>query len=386
MKITLRTTSALARLHRAWTTALALALTAVAASAQIVHQSVPSANRETTPTTWFQVLNGGGGSPAGNSGVLNVGTGVFGSPALLYGAWLTFTPQGTFVTYIGGTTSTVQINDPSGAPLADIRGAALLASTFDLGVDSMTGSLYTVTLYSGVILWNASHSYLLLLGGPPTTYELTDGAAPLAGVRGVARLAAQVQNTGTVLLPNYILFSGAALYSSAKAWLTTTAGLIATSEITFGGASIPGVRGFTAMGGNATPAMLDSGSFFYTAGHTFLMLTGPGISVYDVTTPAGAPIANTWGVVRQSPLYTGGGFFQGAAVVMTNSKQWLVLAGGGISTTEIQQASGASLISDVLLSTATTIQRQASGLQEALATWLPGGGGMRRGTVIGNQQ
>lgn len=365
---------------------LALSLCTSGALAQIVHQTVPFGDREATPSVWFHTMSGVPGGASGCSGLMNLGSQVLGSPSLLYGASLTFTPEGTFVTYIGGTTSTVPIYDPSGAPLTDLRGAALLASTLDLGVDSGTGSIYTATLYSGVVLWSASHTYLLLLGGPPTTYEITAGGLPLTNVRGVSRLAAQLPNTGTVISPNYILFSGAAIYSDSKAWLTTTAGVIATSEITLGGASIPGIRGFTPMGGQATPALLDSAAFFYTAGHTYLMLTGPGISIYDVNTPSGAAIAGTWGIVRQSPSYVGGGFFQGAANVITSDKQWFVLVGGGIAVSEITQPGGAALTTNVQLPAANTLLRQASSVQEILASWASPWGPTKRGTVIGNVQ
>jgi hypothetical protein len=374
------------RLMRLARVCSAIALVVLSARAQIVHQTVVPADRESTPCVWFQAMTGPAASPAGHSGVLDLGSGVFGTPPLLYGAWLTFTPQGVFVTYVGGTTSTVQISDPGGVPLADIRGATLLASSFDLGIDSSTGSLYTVTLYSGVVLWNASHAYLLLLGGPPTTYELTDGGAPLADVKGAVRLAAQVPNTGTVLSPNYILYSGTFLYSGAKSWLTTTAGLIATSELTFGGASLPGVRGVTPMGGTATAAMLDSGSFFYDAARTYLLLTGPGASVYEVTTPTSASIGGAWGVVRLSPRYAGGGFFQGAAAVLDKGHEWLVLVGGGISVSEMTQASGASLISNVQPAAGNLLLHQATGLQEILAGWKSPSGATIRGTVLGHQQ
>jgi hypothetical protein len=207
----------------------------------------------------------------------------------------------------------------------------------------------------------------------------------MAGVLGVATLAAQVPNTGTPASPNYILFSGAALYSATKAWLVTTAGTITTYEIQDAGASIPGIRGFTPMGGSASASLLDSASFFHTSARTFLMLTGPSIYLYEVTAPGGASIADTWGIVRLSPEYAGGGFFQGAAGVMTHDQEWLVLVGGSIGTSEIAQPSGASLASNVSISSANTLLHQASGLQEVLGSWQ-GPSGTRRGTVIGSRQ
>ena len=69
---------------------------------------------------------------------------------------------------------------------------------------------------------------------------------------------------------------------------------------------------------------------------------------------------------------------------MTKDKQWLTLVGGSISTSEITQGSGASLISDVAIPGSNTLLHQSTGLQEIFATWQPASGGSSRGTVIGS--
>ncbi len=357
---------------------------ATAARSQIIEQFVP-AQRDCTPCVWFQAIGGGGAAPLGHSGVMHISTQPFGSA--LYGGWLTFTPQGTFLTLVGGGTSTTEVFAPGGAPLADVRGAAHLAAGYHVLISGATGSILGVTLYSGEILWTPTNTYLLLIGGGAFVYDITDaGGASIAGTRGVARLAADVVDTDPGPSVTATLFSGAVVYTAAKSYLTLTGGLISTSELTFGGAPIAGVRGVTAMGGSTLGGFLDSGSFLYTPSRVLLLLTGGGVSVSEVTDPAGASIPATWGVTRQSPLYMGGGFFQGAATIVNDAHQYLVLVGGGISTSEITIPGGAPVVSNVAVPPSNSLLHQASSLSMVFASWAPPGTPSMRGTVIGSSQ
>lgn len=341
--------------------------------------------RDCTPCVWFQALNAGGAAANGHSGVMSLSTQPIGP--VLYGGWLTFTPQGTFLTYIGGGTSTTEIFAPGGAPLADVRGAVNLAEAYGVIVDTSTGSILGVTLYAGALLWTPAHTYLLLVGGVPTLYEFTVAGAPIAGVRGAARLAANVLDTDPGIGVSATLFSGAVVYTGAQAFLLTTFGLgIGASELTFGGVSIGSVRGVTAMGGDANTLMLDSAAFLWTPSRTLMLLTGGAVSVSEILSPTGASIARTWGVTRQSPLYGGGGFFQGAATVINDAKEFLVVVGGGVSVAEITRPAGGALTSNVAIPASNALLHQASNLSEIFATWAPPGLPTSRGTVIGSQQ
>jgi hypothetical protein len=62
-------------------------------------------------------------------------------------------------------------------------------------VDARTGDIFAVTLYSGLSS-DADH-VLLLVGGVPTVYGDDAGRAPIANVRGIARLAARVLDMDT---------------------------------------------------------------------------------------------------------------------------------------------------------------------------------------------
>lgn len=378
-------------------TCSALALS-TSSRADLVEQfTVPP--RDCTPCVWFQALSPSmspaalGHSPldasasaaaVGHSGVLSLGSMPIGPT--LFGGWLTFTPDGTFVSYIGGG-STTEILTPAGAPLANVRGAVKLAEAYGVIVDTSSGSIVGVTLYAGALLWTPTSTYLLLVGGTPTTYEFTVSGAPIAGVCGAALLAASVIDTDPSLGVAATLFSGAAVYTPAKTFLLTTFGLgIGASEILFGGASIGGVRGLTAMGGAATPLMLDSGAFMWTPTKTLMLLTGGGVSVSELLDPAGASIAKTWGVTRQSPLYPGGGLFRGVATVINDAKEYLVVVSPGVSVTEIVRPSGGSLTSNVSIAASNPQLHQASNLSEIRARWVPPGSPSAQGTVIGSQQ
>ncbi|MCY2960091.1 MAG: hypothetical protein NTY35_07990, partial [Planctomycetota bacterium] len=354
----------------------ALFLTA-SARADLIEQFTP-APRDCTPCVWFQVLNGGTPGTPGNSGVMNLATMPFGST--LHGGWLTFTPQGTFVTYIGGGSSTTEVRTSAGASIPDVRGAINLSEAFGVIVDPMTGTIWGATLYAGVVLWTPAHTYLLLVGGTPAIYEFTIGGAAIGGVRGGARLAANILDTDPGIGVAATQFSGTVVYTSTQAFLLTTFGLgIGASELTLGGGSIGGVRGVTAMGGDANPFLLDAGAFLWTNSKVMLLVAGGGTSVSEVLDPAGASIARAWGVTRQSPLYPGGTTFQGLATVINDTKEFLVYVGGGVTTAEVT-AAGTSLTSNVLTPGSNTLLHQASGLSEVFSTWSPPGAPLMRGT------
>jgi hypothetical protein len=354
------------------------------ARADLIEQFVVPA-QAATPCTWFQALSPGGTALTGHSGVMNLGTMPFGT--VLAGGWLSFTPQGTFVTYVGGGTSTREVLTPAGASISDVRGAMNLSEAYGAIVDTNTGLIIGVTLYAGAILWTPGHTYLLLVGGIPTIYEFTVGGAPIAGVRGGSRLGANVIDTDPGIGVAATLFSGAVVYTSTQTFLLTTFGLgIGATELMFGGASIGGVRGVTAMGGNASTVMLDSGSFLWTSSKVLMLVTGLGTSVTEVLDPGGASIARTWGITRQSPLYLGGGAFQGLATIINDAKEFVVLASGGLTIAEVMTPAGASLRSSVVSPASNTLLHQASGLSEIFASWAPPSGGSARGTVIGALQ
>lgn len=344
-----------------------------------------AAPRECTPCVWFQATGAGATGAAGHSGVMNLATMPIGSA--LYGGWLTFTPQGTFVTYVGGGYSTTEVKTPAGASITDVRGAINLSEAFGIIVDTGTGSIWGATLYAGVVLWTPVHTYLLLVGGIPTIYEFTVGGASIVGVRGAAKLAANIVDTDSGIGVSATQFSGAVVYTGTQAYLLTTFGLgISASELTLGGASIAGVHGITAMGGDANPFLLDAGALLWTNDKVLLLVAGGSVSVSEVLDPAGASLTRTWGITRQSPLYAGGSSFQGLATVINDTKEFLVSIGGGVSTAEVTQATGGSLTSNVVTPGSGSFLHQASGLSGSLSAWAQPGMPLMRGMVIGSQQ
>lgn len=362
----------------------AFALSTLAHADLIEQFTVPPP--DCTPCVWFQALNPG--ATVGHSGVLSLGSMPFGPT--LYGGFLTFTPQGTFVSYIGGG-ATHEILTPTGAPLDNVRGAIKLAEAYGVIVDTSTGSIVAVTLYAGALLWTPTNTYLLLVGGVPTTYEFTLGGAPIAGVRGAAHLAANVIDTDPGIGVAATLFSGAAVYTRTQTFLLTTFGLgIGASEILFGGAPLGDVRGVTAMGGDANTFVLDSAAFLWTPTKTLLLLTGGGVSVSEILDPGGASIAKAWGVTRQSPLYPGGGSFRGVVTVINDSKVYGVAVSGGVTVAEVLRPSGGSMTSNVNIPPANPMLHQASNLSEVFASWLrpgfPAAAAAVHGTVIGSEQ
>ncbi len=367
-------------------TSIRLALLATCLSttarADLVEQFVPIP-RDCTACTWFQATIGGGAAPLGHSGVMNIGSMPVGP--ILAGGWMTFTPQGTYVTLFGGGTTTTEVLSPGGTPLTDVRGAAHLASALGVVVDTTTGSTVAVTLYSGEIIWTPTNAYLVLVGGGVTTYDITIGGSSIAGVKGVAKLGAEVVDTSPGIGVSATLFSGAAIYTAGHTYLTVTGGIISTSEILFAGAPIASTRGITAMGGSVAGGFLDSGSFLYTPTKVLLVLTGGVVSVSEVLDPVGGSIATTWGVTRQSPLYGGGGFFAGVATVVTKTRELVVLVGGGVTTGEITTPASASIVSDVSITPSNSLLHQASNLSMMFGSWAPSVESVR-GTVIGSSQ
>jgi hypothetical protein len=362
-----------------------LALLAASARADIIQQFTEF-DTKCMPTNWFQALDGGLAGPAGHSGVLQLGA--MPTPnGTLFSAWLTFSPGGTFLSLVGGTVSSDEILSPSGAPLTDIRGAVILGSGFELDFNTVTATYASPLLYSGVLMWNPGHTYIVLIGGLTTTYEVTAGGAPIPGVRGAARLATQFINTATPPVLAETLFSGTVVYSSSHAWLVRTFSLIAASEILFSGAPITDVRGVTAMGGVANTLLLDTGSILWTPTKVHLLLTGPFADVYEIKDPAGASISGAWSVTRCGPPYMGGGLFLGAATIVDSTREILALASGfTIATYDVPKPGGAPIATNVVVPASNSLLHQASGLWEVFGTWQPPGVPLVRGTVIGALQ
>ncbi len=364
--------------------AAATLLLATTSRADLIEQFTP-VPRDCTPCVWFQAQGVGATGAVGHSGVMNLATMPIG-PAL-HGGWLTFTPQGTFVTYVGGGSSTTEVRTPAGSSITDVRGAINLSEAFGIVVDTGTGSIWGATLYAGVVLWTPAHTYLLLVGGIPTIYEFDVGGAPIPGVRGATKLAANIVDTDPGIGVSATQFSGAVVYTDTQAFLLTTFGLgIAASELTLGGASIAGVHGITAMGGDANPFLLDAGALLWTNDKVMLLVAGGSVSVAEVLDPAGASIGRTWGITRQSPLYPGGSSFRGLATVINDTKELLVSIGGGVSTAEVTRPTGGSLTSNVVTPGSGTFLHQASGLSGSLSAWARPGNPLVRGMVIGSQQ
>ena len=362
-----------------------LSASATTARAEIIQQFT-ELDTKCMPMNWFQALEGGLAGPVGHSGVLQLGS--MPTPnGTLFSAWMTFTPGGTFLSLVGGTVSSDEILSPTGAPLTDIRGAVLLGSGFELDFNTVTSTYASPLLYSGVLLWNAGHTYIVLIGGLTTTYEVTILGAPIAGVRGAARLATQFINTAAPPVLAETLFSGTVVYSSTHTWLVRTFSLIAASEVLFAGAPITDVRGVLPMGGVANTLLLDTGSILWTPSRVHMLLTGPSTSVYEVLDPAGASISGTWSATRCGPSYAGGGLFLGAATLVDGTREILALASGlTIATYNVPKPGGAPITSNVVIPGGHALLHQSTNLWELFGTWQPPGVPLVRGTVIGGMQ
>ncbi len=369
---------------------LLLGAAAPSASAfQIVHQFMPVQEVEQQMVS-FQALDHGVTATKGHAGMLPLGMRPFASPGFppaLWGGWFNWTHEGALLTYASGTIGSTAIVDPSGAAIRDVRGAALLASGLDVMVDAANGDIFAVTLYSGLVFWTPSHLYLLLVGGPPTVYEVLFGGAPIAGVHGVARLAAHVVDMDpNPLVMASLLVSGALIYTDSKLILMTTSGTLATSEITLGGLSVPGVRGVLPMGGNAFVGSLPAAAYVWSADHVYQLVTGPGGSFTELFAPGGAPITRTWSMARLTERWSGSGTLLCAASIFTPDKQYFTNNFGPIPVQEVLDTLSTSIESDVSIGRRQAMLRQSNNLMEVAASYGKSAAAALAGTVIAGGQ
>jgi hypothetical protein len=375
-------------LERARLTALLLVGSAgfQLARADIYHQFVPLPE-ESPPMVWFQAQGASLPASSGHAGMLSLGMEAYASPGFppaLWGGWFSWTGEGAYLSYAGGTLSTTDILTPGGAVIPDVRGATCLASALDVMVDGATGDIFAVTLYSGLLFWTPEHLYLLLVGGTPTVYEVTSPAGgPIAGVRGVSRMAAQVIDLDAGPAIDAVLFSGALVYTDSQLFLTRTHSVISTSEILLGGASVPSVRGVLSLGGNANPVALDAGAYVWTRSKVLLYVAGASSYTAEVLDPSGASLSDVWGMTRQGRKWSGSGTFSGAATLFTPARQYFLTTLGTTGVTEVTTGSGAAIHSSVKVVAASTMLHQAGGLYEVLAQRSVTGSLSQRGTVIG---
>jgi hypothetical protein len=368
-------------------TILALTSFLAPARADVDHQFVQLPGGD-PQMVWFQALNTlSQPAAAGHSGMLPLGMEAYASPGFppaLWGGWFSWTAAGAYLSYAGGTLSTTDIHSPSGAAITDVRGATYLASALDVMVDAGTGDIFAVTLYSGLLFWTPSHVYLLLVGGVPTVYEVTTPAgAPIANVRGIARLAAQVLDMDTGPAVDAVLWSGAMIYTDTQLFLTRTHTVVSTSEITLGGASIANVRGVLPLGGKATPIALDAAAYVWTKSKLILHVAGGTSSTGEVLDPSGAPIADVWGMTRCGSAWSGSGTYHCAATIFQPTRQLFVNTIGAVAVQESFTGTGTSIRSDVKVAGNNAMLRQGGSLMEVYAIRSPGGGSSQRGTVVG---
>jgi hypothetical protein len=356
------------------------------AHADHIHQFQPLPS-DTPQMVWFQALNNNQPAASGHAGMLSLGMEPYASPGFppaLWGGWFSWTGEGAYLSYAGGSISTTEIHDPVGAAITDVRGALSLASALDVLVNAADGSIDGATLYSGVLFWTPTHLYLLLVGGPPTVYEVTaPGGGPIAGIRGVARMAARIIDMDDTESVNAVLWSGALVYTDTQLFLTRTHTIISTTEITFGGASIAGVRGVLPMGGDANPSALSAAAYVWTRTKVLLHIAGASSSTSEIHDPAGASINETWGMSRQTRAWNGLGFFGGAATIFQPTRQLFHTTLGPLGVQEVLNSTGAPIRSDVRVVGNNALLHQAGGLMEVYALRAPAGGGSQRGTVIG---
>jgi hypothetical protein len=355
------------------------------ARAQIYHQFVPLEG-DCPSAVWYAPGDRGAPAAGGHSGMLALGMEAYAStgfPPALWGGWFSWTGEGAYLSYAGGTISTTDILSPSGAALNDVRGAVYLASGLDVLVVAATGDIFAVTLYSGVLFWTPSHVYLLLVGGVPTVYEVTaPGGGPIAGVRGIARLAAQVIDHDPLpTVTNAILWSGALIYTDTQVFLTRTHTTISTTEVTDAGHSIDGVRGVLSMGGIADPIQLAAAAYIWTKDELLLHATNPSATT-EILGPTGAPLADVWGMVRHGRPWDGTGTFTGAASLFAPEHQYFMTTLGPVGLREVLTGTAAAIRSDVRVVANNSMLRQASGSLEVAAVRTTSTGS-QRGTVVG---
>lgn len=161
----------------------------------IIAEPFAPGERDCQPNVWFQAINSGVTAPTGHAWRMPIASGGFGRVPLLGSSWVTITPQRAFLTLVGGTVTTYDINDRAGAPITDVRGSMMLSASFDLDVDTLTGDLIGVLLQGGFLLWTPTHVDLVRIGGTVAAYDVTASGVRLAGIRGIVRRAADVQDT-----------------------------------------------------------------------------------------------------------------------------------------------------------------------------------------------
>src|SRR5258708_7369808 len=122
--------SILVSLRRLAALSVLLALVTSARAFDTYHQFM-QLQGDCPSSVWFQALSNGQPATSGHSGMLALGMEPIappGFPPALWGAWFTWTPNGALLSYASGTIGSTVINDPSGAPITDVHGAAYLAS------------------------------------------------------------------------------------------------------------------------------------------------------------------------------------------------------------------------------------------------------------------
>jgi hypothetical protein len=229
------------------------------------------------------------------------------------------------------------------------------------------------------------HLYLLLVGGVPTVYEVTEpGGGPIAGVRGVARMAANVIDMDPDPLSTVaILWSGALVYTDTQLFLTRTHTSISTVEVKLGAASIAGVRGVLPMGGAANSIGLSAAAYVWTDAKLVLHVAGPGGSTSEQLDPSGASVAGVWGMVRHGRPWNGGSTFTGAASALTPGREYFTTTLGPVGLREVLSGTGGSIRSHVEVVPRNTGLRQAGGLFGVDARRVAPGLAPQRGSVIG---
>ncbi|MBI5364781.1 MAG: hypothetical protein HZA53_16515 [Planctomycetes bacterium] len=367
------------------------ALTALAAAQGPIEAHLSSSfDRACVPSVWFQAFQAGQTGNNGHSGITQLGTWqqmpFAGFP--VHAGQLTWTADGVWLTRIGGAVTTDEVQFVPGLPMTGIRGITQLAGAFEITTDLATGTIVNVTLHAGAIAWDKLHTYLILVGGGITVTEILDPfGLPINDVRGVAKLAGQIDDTNpSAAAVSAYLGAGALLYTTFRTYLTLVGGAIVTQEVVdAAGASIPFVRGVLAMGGASIPA-LESGAFVWTPSHVYLYTTGGGLVLTEIFAPTGLAITDAWGIVRDSPSYNGVAPFHGVVTTFTRTKQYMTLVGGGIVTTEVVQPLGASIVSNVNVPVNNAWGHQESMLLQLAGLWQPLPGVSVRGTVLGLDQ
>lgn len=369
-------------------TGCALVLGSPAARAQAQAFLIPAAERDCVPSVWFQALQAGQTGYNGHAGMVHLGVTNIDDPTL-NGGYLSWTADGVYLTLFGGAITTQEVlgPGPNALPLTKVRGIVHLASAFEIHFDAL-GALTAVILHAGALAWDANHVYLITVGGGVATAEVLLGTASMPGVKGIVRLAGDIIDTNpSPAFVNTYLSAGAVEYTVSNAYLTTIGGSVTTQELLTpapGSAPIDLVRGVLPMGGAAVTS-LESAAFLWTPTRVFMLTTGGTVAIQEIL-DNNLPIADVWGIIRQSPQYNGNPPFKGAVSIITNAKEYLTLVGGAVVTTHVTQASGAPILSSVVVPGNNAWLHQSSLLMQVIGLWQPPTGGSVRGTVIGLEQ